>query len=279
MAAGTADAPQVACAPARFLFCPQAARSCCLGSLDHCRRTCFGSAAADGRIYVAGGFDGEDFVHGVESFDPREPRSGLLPPQHTLMRVVHARDAAMRARVHAAHRLNRGAQNRWRRLPNFPRPRSALAMTAVQAGGASFLVACGGIRLPGGISDEVDIFDTRKGAWVAGPALLGERSGAAAASIDFKVYMMGGVSTSGALAGVDVLDLRTLTWERDLTDAMKQPRTSLAAVTCGERIVAIGGYDESGLPVDTVELYEPSVGWSEGRSLSFARGLLGAALY
>jgi hypothetical protein len=46
----------------------------------HCRRTCFGSAVADGRIFVAGGFDGEDFVHGVESYDPREPRSALPPP-------------------------------------------------------------------------------------------------------------------------------------------------------------------------------------------------------
>ena len=152
-------------------------------------------------------------------------------------------------------------------------------MTAVLAGGASFLVACGGIRLPGGISDEVDIFDTRKGAWVSGPSMLGGRSGAAAASIDFKVYQMGGVSTSGALGGVDVFDLRTLTWERDLSDAMKQPRTSLAAVACGDKVVAIGGYDDRGLPVDTVELYGPSVGWSEGRSLSFARGMLAAALY
>jgi len=205
------------------------------------RRTCFASATVDGRIYVAGGFNGAIFVAGVECFDPRE--------------------------------------SKWRRLPDLPRPRSAMAMSSVQAGGGSFLVACGGVTLPdGGISDAVDIFDVRKGAWVEGPPLLGGRSGAATASIGHKLYIMGGVGPDGALGGVDIFDIRTLKWERDLSDAMSQPRTSLSAVACGETIVAMGGYDGQGLPVDTVEIYHPSRGWSTGKSLSFARGMMAATL-
>ena len=216
---------------------------CPMPSMVH-PRTCFGSAVVGGRIYVAGGFDGEKFVSGVECFDPRAPK--------------------------------------WQLLPEFPHPRSAVAMSAVEAGGGGYLVACGGMKIPGGISDVVDIFDVRKGAWVSGPALLGGRSGAAAASVRNKLYIMGGVSANGPLAGVDVFDIRTLSWERDLSDAMDQPRTSLAAVASGDTIVAMGGYDGDGLPVDTVEIYSPGDGegggWRKGRSLSFARGMLAAAL-
>jgi hypothetical protein len=204
------------------------------------RRTCFGSAAIGGRIYVAGGFDGEELVRVVESFDPREPM--------------------------------------WCRHPDLPRPRSAMAMSAVHAGGGSFLVACGGVSIPGGPSDAVDIFDIRKGAWIEGPPLLGSRSGAATATVDNKVYIVGGVGDRGPLAGVDVFDIRTLQWERDLSDSMSRPRTSLAAVTYRGKVMAIGGYDEEGNPVDTVEVYDPGQGWSSQKSLSFARGMFAAAV-
>ena len=208
------------------------------------RRTAFGSAAIDGRIYVAGGFNGEDFVSSFESFDPRE--------------------------------------RTWRRLPAFPRPRSALAMSAVQAGGGSYLVACGGVAIGpgegGGMLDLVDIFDVRKGAWVEGPAMLGVRSGSAAASLDDKLFVMGGVGINGALGGVEIFDIRTLKWQRDLSDAMCTPRSSLAAVAFRDSIITLGGYDRQGEPSDVVEIYDLERGWREGPSLSFARGMLAATL-
>jgi hypothetical protein len=204
------------------------------------RRACFGSAVIDGRIYAAGGFDGEDFVPGFESYDPREPS--------------------------------------WRRLPAFPRPRSAVAMSAVQAGGGAFLVACGGVALPDGICDAVDIFDIRKGAWVQGPPMLGARSGAATVGIQHRLYVMGGTSPQSVLAGVEVLDMHTLQWQRDVSAAMSTPRTSFAAVEYQKTIVAMGGYDENGCPVDVVEIYDPELGWRDGKRLSFARGMMSAAV-
>ena len=205
------------------------------------RRTCFGSTSVGGRIYVAGGFDGEDFVRVVESFDPREPK--------------------------------------WFSHPSLPRPRSAMAMSAVQAGGGSFLVACGGVNGPGVLSDEVDIFDIRKGAWVEGPPLLAARSGAAAATLDSKVYIIGGAGESSVLAGVEVFDIRTLLWERDLSAAMSLPRTSMAAVTFRGKLMALGGFDGRGQPLDTVEIYDPEEGWRREKSLSFPRGMMAAATF
>jgi hypothetical protein len=59
---------------------------------------------------------------------------------------------------------------------------------------------------------------------------------------------------------------------------MEVPRTCFAAVTCGKNVVAMGGYDRKGLPVDIVEIYNPREGWRHGRKLSFARGMIASAV-
>ncbi len=106
--------------------------------------------------------------------------------------------------------------------------------------------------------------------WFTIPSLATARGNGASAVLDNKLYMMGGITTSGSTNEVEIFDLETkeLAQGEVLTDA----RSGMAAVTFQGEIFLMGGYiDDPDRPLDLVERngISVSVGPSETPPESF----------
>ena len=104
------------------------------------------------------------------------------------------------------------------------------------------------------------------------------RSGMAAASINEKIYLIGGTPAvqGPVLKTVEEYDPATDTWTQK-TD-MPTPRTALAVSAVGSKIYAMGGTSTvQGAGLATVEVYEPATDtWMESPEMPTARVFLGA---
>ncbi len=98
---------------------------------------------------------------------------------------------------------------------------------------------------------------TRDGGDAGAPAALPlARHSAAAAVLDGKVYLVGGMGADGKVIGqVDVLDPVTGAWTR--AAALPTPRALLALAVHAGRLWAIGGMGADDRPSGVVEVYRP----------------------
>lgn len=123
-----------------------------------------------------------------------------------------------------------------------PTPRYATAAASVD--GAVFIA--GGITRTGAgdvTVAAVEAYDPGDRAWTRCSPMPTARSFAAAAALDGRLYVFGGLDTSGrALDTVEAYDPRTDSWST--CPPMEAPLSRLAAVTHGHRtIVVTGGLD------------------------------------
>jgi hypothetical protein len=138
----------------------------------------------------------------------------------------------------------------------------------------------GGFVPGAGTSASTDLlfFDLAKGEWRAGPALPGPRDHAAMVVVDDSLYLVGGYT--GGLTdptdGVFRLDEPDGEWQE--VRPMSTPRGALAATAIHGRLVALGGVDDTGEVLASVEVYDPDADrWSEGPAMSVPREHFGAA--
>ena len=96
-------------------------------------------------------------------------------------------------------------------------------------------------------------------------------SGLAAATLNGKIYAMGGVNSAGLFSGeLDVYDPSANTWTT--AAPMPTPRWLLGATAVNGKMFAIGGYTSAGAAVGTVEVYDPSTNtWSTVPSMPTPR--------
>lgn len=115
--------------------------------------------------------------------------------------------------------------------------------------------------------------------WQQGPPLTTPRSGACAAVLGGKIYVMGGRSALGApLNSVEVLDLTDGVWRP--APAMRVPRAFAAAATVVNRLYVIaGGAGNTGVTesCNSVEYFDVVTNqWHSAASLESARSFLRA---
>lgn len=192
------------------------------------------AGAADGAIYVAGGYG------------PPDPATGLFPGSAAVERYDPTGDT-------------------WTELAPLPTARRGPAVVALPDGR---IAAIGGAiviidhpnpytwSVGGATSGEVDIYDPATNQWSAGaPMPFPRQNHAATVGVDGRVYVLGG----GALGGnwqtntVQIYDPASDTWT--LGAPMSRQRYAPAAATANGLIYAFGGGDNSGDP--TVEAYDP----------------------
>ena len=89
--------------------------------------------------------------------------------------------------------------------------------------------------------------------------------------------MAGGVGETDYLSGMETYTVASAIWKRNLDDRMTTPRTTAAAVSVAGGIYVLGGYNIAGWH-NTVELFEPTIGWSEVRPMASPRALLAAVV-
>jgi N-acetylneuraminic acid mutarotase len=167
-----------------------------------------------GHVYVVGGYAG---------------RHGLTAPVRTLYRYDPRR-------------------NRWRRLPDMPTARAALALGAIDGK----LYAAGGANSQGALA-RLEIYDIAKRRWSRGPSFSVAREHLGGAARGGRFYAVAGRNGSGNLAIVEAYDPKKRRWRR-LPD-MPKARGGNGAASFDTGIVAIGG-EEAGGTIAEVDLFD-----------------------
>ena len=131
---------------------------------------------------------------------------------------------------------------------------------------------------------SIDVFDPATQQWAAGPAMNKARAGPLVASLDNKVYVMGGC-TSGNCdavdASVEVLDGATMQWTV-MSAHLSSARWLGAGAALGTRVYAVDGENQqAGTFVEThAEFYDtaaPGKGWQTITNTTVARQQSAAA--
>ena len=160
----------------------------------------------------------------------------------------------------------------WQRAPDLPRPRTGAAACSV---GGKLWVMGGWVQ---GDEDwerrparSVVVYDPDSCRWSAGPEMTEGREGSAAASAGGRLYVFGGLDTSGvSTASVEVLDPDSGRWLPG--PEMLTPRRNAAAATVGDLIFVIGGRTEREGAWDGVEILDTRTdAWQVGQSLRIGR--------
>jgi N-acetylneuraminic acid mutarotase len=141
------------------------------------------------------------------------------------------------------------------------------------------IYAIGGIISSNVYSDEIEMFDTNtNNKWVVLTKMPGgARQGMTAASVDGKIYIIGGKQGSTILKTVEVYNTNTNTWEENKVDMPTARQGAVCAVVDG-KIYVIGGSSSSKY-FKTVEVYDPATNtWATKKSMAIARDTAGVAV-
>ena len=211
-----------------------------------------GVAAAEGRVFVTGGYADLSFVPGslAWAYDPSS-RSWTRLPDLPGPRAGHAL-VPLNGVLHVIGGIGRTSQAVWRFdldagrwiEPGPPIPTVREHLTAVAAGGRIWAI---GGRWPGeGEFGTVETYDPATGAWETAPSLPTPRSGLTSAVLAGAIHVLGGEALRGDRTFVEheVYDLADGTWRS--AAALVPGRHGLASAVVHGRLYVIGGATRAG---------------------------------
>jgi hypothetical protein len=165
----------------------------------------------------------------------------------------------------------------WFNRQPIPQAKAGLALAAI----GNKLVAAGGYQWtdgPAGLKDifqslpyfdaaqattsvlsTVHVYDAGTDSWTSGPSLAAPRHSAAIAVAGGRVYLLGGADAAGkVVATVESWAIGDPSWKAE--PAMPSARALCAAAFAPDGLIAVmGGVDDRGTALRTVELYNPGV--------------------
>jgi hypothetical protein len=165
-----------------------------------------------------------------------------------------------------------GENTRWFERTRLPSPREFASAATV--GEQIFLI--GGV-VNALATGDVLIYDLKTNTWAPGGAPKPTAVGiAAAASIDQRVYVSGGMLSNDTPTNrFEVLDTATGSWSA--LALLPLPLAGHASAALGDRIYVFGGYSPAGMNADTFEYDPKSNVWQRRAAMPTPRGLLAAA--
>mmetsp|Transcript_29914 Transcript_29914/g.85725 ORF Transcript_29914/g.85725 Transcript_29914/m.85725 type:complete len:410 (+) Transcript_29914:126-1355(+) len=225
------------------------------------------AAVVAGCLYVCGGISGGSVMSSVERFDPVGIAWEEMPP----MLIPRQRFSAGSisgslyvcgglcddtSALCAAERFDPTVR-RWESL----RPMSQHRAASVAGVLDGRLYVCGGVRNDLGGSGElrsVECFDPNHHIWQVMPPMFGQRACAAAAVLDRRLYVSGGISGMEILSSVECFDPEAGSWAAE--PWMLVGRFSAMAAAASGRLYVFGG--RSGLRYtntmeNSIEVFEP----------------------
>ena len=239
------------------------------------QRTEVGAARLGDRIYVVGGFISSGGTTGrTVAYDISEDEWKEVAPLP--IAVNHPGVAAHRGRLYLlggnlpprageqamSRRLYRYApkRDRWRRLPDAPTARGALAIVGI----GYRLYAVGGSSPTDDTLRTLEIFDLKRGRWSEGAKMPTGRNHVGATYLKRDVVVTGGRPgpVHGGLATVERYDPANNRWHRmaPLGTARSGHATAAVGGRLGGRIVVFGGEElDGGTTIEQVEVFDPRV--------------------
>ena len=159
---------------------------------------------------------------------------------------------------------------RWTPRASLPEPRSRLALVA----DATKLYAIGG-ETADGISGQVAVYDPQA-EWSAGPIKPVAVANIAAAFLDGRIYVPGGVTAAGTvMTTLEVLDLQAGVWATRAP--LPAPRAAYALAEAGGKLYLFGGWDGAAYRGETF-IYDPrGDAWSTAAAMPRPRAFMAAA--
>lgn len=246
-------------------------------------------AELDGRIYVIGGFRGDASVADtVEVYDAEADAWSLAPPLPTP--VHHAAAASVGGKLYVfggwsdlfqtpladVHAFDPEA-GEWSERKPMPAARGALAAAVLDG----LVYTVGGS--PAEREQDFAVYDPVADEWTALPDMPTPRNHLGAVALDGRIHAVGGrtatilpVPGAGAL---EVYDPATQEWEPK--PPLPTPRSGIAAVAFGGRLLVFGGEGAPGSPgtFDEVEAWDPDTEqWTPLPAMPTGRHGIGAAV-
>lgn len=144
--------------------------------------------------------------------------------------------------------------NAWSQSVPLEQPRSGCA--AVSLGGQIYVV--GGCNAEGEDLNTVERLDERRGVWESQPPMQAGRDELAAVATEGRLYALGGSHlmwpVRHVIDTVECLTPSSGVWEQ--LPILSRERCAAAAVTLRGRVFVLGGCDEDGTALDSVERYD-----------------------
>lgn len=246
------------------------------------------TAVVDGKIYAIGG--GPDITGGylstVEKYDPTTDtwtRKANMPTArngHAIAMLdgkIYVIGGEPRAQASLATVEEYDpATDTWTQKADMPSRRTFLSASTVDGKIYAFGGCLAGVPEVTGADrylPALEVYDPATDTWTRGADMMTPRAGAAAVTVDGKIYVIGGVFGNlhnAPLSIVEAYDPITDTWTRKAN--IPTARMFLSASVVGGRIYAIGGGVWGGAIYSTVEVYDPATDtWTSESDMPTAR--------
>ncbi|XP_043231465.1 kelch-like protein 18 isoform X2 [Amphibalanus amphitrite] len=158
-----------------------------------------------------------------------------------------------------------------------PAMRSFVARPRCCSDIVGLIYAVGGLAKCGGSLSTVEVFHPVTGLWTMAERMSGTRSRVGVATLDGRLYAIGGFNGRDRLATVEVFDPRAGTWEQ--ATPMNYRRSALGAVALNKDIYVCGGYDGS-TSLSSVERYDVQLNrWTPVASMIRQRSAAGVVAF
>ncbi|GBL92507.1 Kelch-like protein 10 [Araneus ventricosus] len=230
------------------------------------------------KIYVIGGFDGNQCFNSVRCYDPVThvwQEKGCMYVQRCYVSVAAVGDYIYALGGYDGHRRNRScekydsATNQWSFISNMNTIRSDASADSWD----------GKIYIAGGFNgtqvlESAECYDPETDEWTLIPSMNTPRSGVKCVAFRNYLFVMGGFNGSNRLSTVERYDKVTRTWT--FVAPMNGPRSNFATAIVNDLLYVIGGFN--GLStIASAELYDPvSNSWRPVTDLNLNRSALAA---
>uniref|UniRef100_A0A4W6D3N1 Influenza virus NS1A binding protein a n=1 Tax=Lates calcarifer TaxID=8187 RepID=A0A4W6D3N1_LATCA len=230
----------------------------------HYARSGLGTAALNGRLIAAGGYNREECLRTVECYDPTEDRWTFIAPMRTprarfQMAVLMGQLYVIGGSNGHSDELSCGETydphaDEWTQVPELRTNRcNAGRHQAAVCELDGFMYVIGGAE-SWNCLNTVERYNPENNTWTLIAPMNVARRGAGVSVHAGKLFVVGGFDGSHALRCVEVYDPARNEWR--MLGSMTSSRSNAGVAMLGDTIYAVGGFDGNEF-LNTLEVYNP----------------------